>query len=584
MSSNASSSVQKVMGSVVGIALLLCATNPVRAQSATYTVDPLQSSLTLSVSLGGTFGWGQFTVTGQVSRAMVNCFEGTLVATTNLNGRLTFNGGSSIRARLNPGSPSSDTNNPSFHPTGGDPNQVWKGVDNFGAVCALYDQHSLYLAYRDLTLDITNGHASVAGEAASGMSLSFKAGHRDWSQPSVLGVGETLATSAWPIAGGTNRAEGLVTVSPDGSVVTIPVVLVTKSWDFVNNAVTFDEVWTGTIVAVAGTPSSRPRPPRLGLAASGAPGLQFNASAGLAKHYNGITTAPWIEASWIGSAPATYSFTITNPPAGGSTGFQAYLWLVAKPLDALNQNTPTGYSTDEYGGINNSNVVRFTLEFDGRSGATATLGYRANSPDPAAFSGRGFLCGLTGAPFAGPWTISVNNDTDFTITAPDGSQAKGSMPRADTAFFSEKVRLFLGVNPNGARNFGQSINVGRASIITTRSGQEVNLVGEWTSGQPLHKNWTILALDPASVVMMPAQSIYRFNWQAGCTLNGGGMESLEQTVIDPFGFTLLLELWEPVAPQPRITMLANGSSIAFLTDTTPPGEFGFYRLNLPTTP
>jgi hypothetical protein len=64
------------------------------------------------------------------------------------------------------------------------------------------------------------------------MTLGFTGGHRDWSQATVLGVGESLNASAWPVSSGTNQSPGKITLSPDGSTLTIPVALVTKSWDF----------------------------------------------------------------------------------------------------------------------------------------------------------------------------------------------------------------------------------------------------------------------------------------------------------------------------------------------------------------
>jgi hypothetical protein len=265
-------------------------------------------------------------------------------------------------------------------------------------------------------------------------------------------------------------------------VLTIPVVLGTRSFD--NGIVTFDEIWTGTIVAVAGTPDPTPPSPRLSLVPAGPVGLQFNAGAGTASHHNGITTAPWFEGSWVGAAtpdfPATYSFTVTNPPALGATGFLAYAWWIANPIS---------YSTEAYSGVANSNVVRLWLESDGNGAVTATLGYKANaSNDLTNFFGNGFLCGITGAPFAGTWTVSLTNDTDFTLTAPNGAQAQGSMQSGDAAYFTEKVRFYLGVNPNGSQNIGKSMTVSGVSISITKAGDTMTLLGDFTTGAPLHKN------------------------------------------------------------------------------------------------
>src|SRR6185503_6258134 len=138
--------------------------------------------------------------------------------------------------------------------------------------------------------------------------------------------------------------------------------------------------------------------------------------AGTTNQYNEIETAAGFEWSWVGNAtptiPALYSFTITNPPARGATNFVAYAWLIA---------SPNGFISGEN---SNPNVVRLELQSDGNSAALATLGYKVNAPyDTAMFSGSGFLCGITNAPFAGKWTITLTNDTDFMLIAPNGARS-----------------------------------------------------------------------------------------------------------------------------------------------------------------
>ncbi len=550
-----------------GIALF-CGWSLAAAQAATYNVDPNRSSLVLSASFGGTYGWGQFTITGQVAGAMSACLEGTIAATSAPDGSLTFSGGSSIRARLNSNSASPNPAQPSFRPTGSDPNQVWNGTDNFGALCFLYDKEPIYIAYRGLALDIPAGRASVTGEVASSMRLAFTAGHRDWSQATVLNVGDATPTSGWPLAAGQNLTPDKITVSADGSTVTIPVVLVTRSYDLAG-IVYFDEIWTGKIVAVSETPNSTPLTPTLSLAASGPAGLQFNASGRTATHFNGINTAPWVEGSWVSATRAHYSFTITNPPAPGAAGFQAYVWLVANPA---------AYSTEEFSGPANPNVVRLVLESDGRGGASATLGYRVNAPnDSSSFSGRGLIARLDRAPFAGTWNIDVSDRTIFTLTAPDGTQAQGSMPLADTSFFAEKVRFYLGVNPNGEQNLGRHMTVSRTSIEISRPADSTSLIGDFTTGNPLRKDWTLLGANPAGIVMLPLHSSYRIEWSNVCRPEPGA-GTLEHLVsfLDEFGDPAT---WMTLPSTPRL--LANGMNVVHVTETDTAAETGFFRVRIP---
>lgn len=535
--------------------------NDLSAETVQYTLDPRQSRLTLSSSFGGTFGWGQFTIVDQVPGSLVDCWDGVISADRQSDGSLVFSGGSAIRAQMNINTANQNPDDPSFRPNQADPTPPWRGEDNYGARCALYGNLPIYTAYRDLMIDIPSGSASVTGVPASSMALKFSGGHRDWSV-AALGAGESKQAKDWPIPGGVNLSTRPVTVSADGKVLTIPVVFKTKSFD--NGIVTFEEVWTGSLVAVAGAPIDSLPAPSLSLAPSGPAGLQFNTGAGAASHYNGLTTAPWVECSWVGAAtpeePATYTFTVAGTSAGVAPGFLSYLWLVANPIS---------YSTEAYSGNANPNVVRLNLESTGAGRVTATLGYRVNAPqDDSAFLGSGFVCGITNTAMAGTWTLKATSDTSFTLIAPNGDQATGSIQAADTALFREKVHLYLGVNPNGAGNLGQSMTVSGAGILITK-GARTSLQGKFNGGVKPDKNWTILAEDPASVMALPAKSVYRAEWQDACGAGTGlGVLERNDSLFDALG-------WTPVKTSPA--MLANGNNVVFITEPDALNPIGFFR-------
>lgn len=535
------------------------------SQTVTYTVDPMLSRISLSSYFGGTFGWGQFTIISQSPGTLADCWEGSIVATKQADGSLVFSGGSTLRARLNPNSPSQDPLDPSFRPHQDDPNQPWNGVDNYAARCFLFDSIPIYTAYRDLVWDITSGSASPAAAPSQRMTLQVTEGHRDWSVV-ALNSGDVTPAKNWPVSSGANESPRNVSLSADGSVLTIPVVLKTKSFD--NAIVTFEEVWSGTIVATTAAPTTTAPQPRLVLTPAGPAGLQFNATGSTATHYNGITTAPWIEGSWVGVTtpenPASYSFTIAAGPSPASKGFLTHMWLIPSPIS---------YSTEVYSGSANPNVIRLNLENDGEGGVTATLGYRVNAPqDEEAFLGKGFICGITNAPATGTWTLQLTNDTHFTLIAPNGSEAQGSFADEQAAVFKEKVRFYLGVNPNGAANIGQSVTISSAAIRIP-GGNRTSLIGNWETGAPLHKNWTLLAADPASVMMKPAFSVYRAEWNDVCN-TGIGSHVLEKspTLFDATA-------WTPV--ETPVISLATGYNVGFIREDDAPVGSGFFRVTVP---
>ena len=335
-----------------------------------------------------------------------------------------------------------------------------------------------------------------------------------------------------------------------------------------------DEIKVGTnfsdvVPASAASPNPKPPPPLLSIEGAGPAGLQLNAGAGTTNQYNEITTLPGFECSWVGSAttntPAIYSFTVTNPPASGSTDFTAYAWLIA---------SPNGFISAE---ISNPNVVRLGIESTGDGSAGATLGYKVNDPDDTSmYSAAGFLCGITNVPFAGRWTISLSNDTDFVLTAPNGATATGSMQSGDTSSFSSQVEFFLGVNPNGAANIGRFMTVGSSFIsITSTNGTNV-ISSDFTTGAPLDgATWSILADDPASIIAMPADGVYRASW-GNAVGSGVGPNSLIYT--NALGGSAG---WKALPPG---TILGDGTNVVFVTRRDSTNSAGFLRVSIPYTP
>ena len=333
---------------------------------------------------------------------------------------------------------------------------------------------------------------------------------------------------------------------------------------------TVDEIKIGTtfadvVPATAASDNPRPAAPQLSLAKAGPVGLQLIAGAGTTNHYNEIETAPGIECSWVGyatpSSPATYSFTVTNPPALGATNFLAYAWLIANP---------NGFIAAENW---NPNMVRLALQSDGNGAAIATLGYKIDDPNGTTmFLGSGFLCGITNAPFAGRWTISLTNDTDFTLTAPNGARATGSMPGdVPGAYFQNQVHFYLGVNPKGSQNIGRFMTVSDAGIGITNSG--VVSYSDFTTGAPLDTTkWAVLADDPASIIVMPSNSVYRATWR-NASGAGVGPNSLLHT--NALGGSAA---WPMV--QTGI-LLGNSTNVVFVTKSYTANAVEFFRVSIP---
>jgi len=228
------------LSSVLGVAVitaLMSAAVSTRADLYMFHVDSSQSSLTLS---GDAFGLAFGGQGGNPNAMMASWSGGIGVDLT--GGVLTFTGGSSITASLNPLAPFSTS--PFQFPT--------PGVDAYGPYAngfiPTYGLAVINGVYRSLTLDITAGTATH-GAAPSGVTLQFDAGWLDYGAllngspfPPVGG-----GTSSMVGVGGPNTSSSLV--SFDGTTLYLPIQLHTTG----DNR---NEYWNGTIVAVIPEPTS----------------------------------------------------------------------------------------------------------------------------------------------------------------------------------------------------------------------------------------------------------------------------------------------------------------------------------------
>jgi hypothetical protein len=192
------------------------------------------------------------------------------------------------------------------------------------------------------------------------------------------------------------------------------------------------------------------------------------------------------------------------------------------------------------------------------------------------FYGSGFLCSITGAPIAGRWTLRLTNDTDFLLTAPDAEQAQGSMQDGDTNSFGSQVAFFLGVNPNGARNIGKFMTVSRVGIAITNANTTNAISSDFTTGAPLDEGtWSILADDPASIIVMPSNSVLRASWPNAAGAGVGPNSLLFTNALTGPGN------WPAL---PAGTLLGDGTNLVFVTRDYTTNRAGFFRVSVPYNP
>ena len=211
---------------------------PAAAQTVTYTIDPQQSSLTLSGAVRYWYNGSVFSFNELAPGSLTTSYGGTI--TGNLSGStLTFTGGSAVTAQENP--------LPPFNPT------TPAGVDNYGAFTFASGPATAENRLFDLVLDFT------AGTATDGAAFTGTVGYIGGSGgifPFYSSINLLPANTVHPLAGLTasNTAATTVSLATIGNVQTLTLPIDTNLVLVNINYTGVETRLTGTLVATRVVP------------------------------------------------------------------------------------------------------------------------------------------------------------------------------------------------------------------------------------------------------------------------------------------------------------------------------------------
>ncbi len=226
---------------------------------------------------------------------------------------------------------------------------------------------------------------------------------------------------------------------------------------------------------------------------------------------------------WYGvGGPVSYSFTITNFPNVNNYGAQMFLIP-----NATMQYTATDTSVD----WNCTNDLVLSISANGDNPPTGwgvTFAAKTNSPGAL---GQGNP-NLTITNFAyntlpvGTWTVTFNNNTDFTITAPDNSVVSASLP-ADVADIvsgnaagNTAMTAYFGIQPNNPAGLGKAAVFSNIKITGTTSP---NINDNFNTGSLDTNTWSKLSDQPLDIFVNDGDLIYYVTWN---TPNDQGYSTL----------------------------------------------------------
>jgi hypothetical protein len=163
-----------------------------------------------------------------------------------------------------------------------------------------------------------------------------------------------------------------------------------------------------------------------------------------------------------------------------------------------------------YADFYEANVIYLRV-FDYGDSYGSQLRYKLNKPNssiygPFATTNEGGLAATAYMvpSMLGTWGVTFQG-TQVTVFSPDGQTNSGVLPAELLAAFDTSVHVYLGINPNGGDNIGQSAAFGNVSITGFGGVFNDNFVNL--------NNWTTsVAQDPAGVLFKPPGTQFRLSW------------------------------------------------------------------------
>ncbi|MGA2554694.1 MAG: hypothetical protein ABSG04_00260 [Verrucomicrobiota bacterium] len=220
------------------------------------------------------------------------------------------------------------------------------------------------------------------------------------------------------------------------------------------------------------------------------------------------------------------------------------------------------------------------------AGFTTAANWKTNAPTGNEVN-NAFSMTTTSTNGRGTWTLTFTNDTNGTVTAPDGSRTNFVLDTNMTAQFVNPLDIMFGTAPNATTGFGQYIDISKI-VITNVSG--LNEYSDFTTNATFDTTqWTAaFSLDANSVYQVSTNTPLWVNWtvpDAGYGL--GTVPSLRNASIPWYtpgyysGVTITLT---PVRMGTSKVWVLYPSACLPTVDGTPggtPSPSAFFRLSNP---
>jgi len=274
--------------------------------------------------------------------------------------------------------------------------------------------------------------------------------------------------------------------------------VVSYAQNFTATPETFD--FANLQITMATNPPPPPHPTITVLPAK--PGLRiFSKNYDFTYNQSGFGTVDAYQ-SWVGATPsAPKSYAITFADFDTVDNYTFYSQFVPN----------VGVNPFVVYGSPNALVWRITHQ---ATGFTTSIDWKTNQPNFGE-TNNALALTTTSTNGRGTWKLTFTNDTDGTVTAPDGTSGSFSLPPDAAALFVDPSAIMFGTAPNNTGGYGQFIDISRI-VITNVAG--VNADDDFTKDDVLNTSlWDPafsypLNTGPSAVVQVSTNTPYWVNW------------------------------------------------------------------------
>jgi hypothetical protein len=283
--------------------------------------------------------------------------------------------------------------------------------------------------------------------------------------------------------------------------------------------------WLDNIaVKFSGTPPPPPPPPSLFTPEKPFQNLNFFSGGG--GDYNRESIRPIgvsvssANYAFLGNSDVTYSFTVSDYPGPTHGGFHWHVYLVPSPYTGTGDNL----IAPDY---QEPTVIFLSLDFNNNGSGTYTFRWKTNSmasngfPDVGANNTNHFFNAphefVVGPSALGTWKARFQNDTNITLTAPDGSFTNFNIPQSLADQFPSPIHVYFGIQADTA-DVDKGVAMAISHIGIQGSPNEIDAY--FTNSVPLDTiaTWEVEANVPSGIFVMPPEASYLVSWpQANAT-------------------------------------------------------------------